>query len=149
MHILLYLCRLVAFRHSILCTTARLHVQELVEHEKAANFKLQPLPDVFESLLSPHEEQVASPASNIDRTEDLADADEHAPDSVLSAFPSHSCNEASASHADGPEASSSTSSPDPTDTKRKYQALYTHSKDKYQPLPTQCLKFVFLGGAYR
>jgi hypothetical protein len=75
-------------------------VQEVVEQEKAANFKLQPLPDVFEDLLCP----------SGDRTNTA----------VSSASPP----EATSMEEDGVEAAKSASgSPDPAASERERQPL--------------------------
>jgi hypothetical protein len=117
-------------------------VQEVVEKEKAANFRLQPLPDVFESLLCPTGDPMDVAASEAAPT-DAASMDEDDADAFESAAPtpgSTSAAHANAGRSSGygmetPDASYSGGAPSPEQTHR--------------PPPNENINFVFLGGSYR
>ena len=124
-------------------------MQEVVEQEKAENFRLQPLPDVFESLLSPD-------AENTEHT-DTAVSEGCLPDNA-------SMDEGSIDHkglesyqSPGPSRGTSTS-PDVAATSPSVAADSAHAAESpdpaapaqgYRLLPTENFKFAFLGGYYR
>lgn len=122
-------------------------MQEILEQEKAENFRLQPLPDVFESLLSRDAEhpdvavsqggQAGSASMEEDRTT------QGSPDLYQSAGPSGTTSARVSpdvwynSPSVATDSLHAADSPDPT-----------ASANKYRSLPAQNLKFIFLGGSY-
>lgn len=114
-----------------------------MEQEKAANFRLQPLPDVFESLLSPNGGQSDAAVSETAQTE-AASMDE---DEVDVFKPTVSTQNSSGAPSPDKPASSPSLATDSLNPAESPDAAATGQS--YGPLPTENLKFAFLGGSYR